>query len=522
MRHSLLVETVTGQTMAGLIAARDAAAAVDLVELRLDGVADLDVRGALSGRRLPVIATCRPTWEGGRFDGSEERRQAVLMEALDAGAEYVDVEWRAGFTEVVRKDPARVVLSSHDFGGVPADLMSRARVMRQTGASLIKIAVTPTRLDEALSLLDIARTGDAVVIAMGHAGLPSRLLATRFGSRWTYAGDAVAPGQIPAVRMVDEFRFRRVGADTALYGVVGNNVTHSLSPVMHNAAFDAARLDAVYVPLYAADFNDFRTFADALDVSGVSVTIPFKLDALEAAQHADDLARAVGAANTLRRSRGGRESLRESKYSTSHSRDFDSRHDSRPPWEATNTDVQGFLDPLEAIYPRSLRGVRASVLGAGGAARAAVVALVSRGARVTVHARRREQALEVAAAGHAEAGSWPPATGSWDLLVNCTPLGGLNARIETPLPGGPFDGTLVYDLTYGDDETPLLREAREAGCLALDGLPMLVAQAERQFEWWTGQRPEPGVMKAAAYKKMGRDSRFDEPRRHGGTEISHV
>ncbi len=282
--------------------------------------------------------------------------------------------------------------------------------------------------------------------------------------------------------MIDEFRFRTVGADTALYGVVGNNVTHSLSPVMHNAAFDAARLDAVYVPLYAGDFNDFRTFADALDMSGVSVTIPFKLDALEAVQHADDLARAVGAANTLRRSR-----------------------ESRPLWEATNTDVQGFLDPLEAIYPRSLRGVRASVMGAGGAARAAAVALVSKGARVTVHARRLEQALEAAAAGHAEAGSWPPGTGSWDLLVNCTPLGGPNARVETPLPGGPFDGTLVYDLTYGDGETPLLREARKAGCLTLDGLPMLVAQAERQFEWWTGQRPEPGVMKAAAYKRMKRD-----------------
>jgi 3-dehydroquinate dehydratase/shikimate dehydrogenase len=192
MSHSLLVETVTGQTMTGLIAAREAARDVDLVELRLDGVADVDVRGALSGRRLPVIVTCRPTWEGGRFEGSEERRQAVLMEALDAGAEYVDVEWRAGFTAVAGKDPARVILSSHDFGGVPADLTARAAAMRQAGASLIKIAVTATRLSDALPLLDIARTGDAVVIAMGDAGVPSRLLATRFGSRWTYAGDAVA------------------------------------------------------------------------------------------------------------------------------------------------------------------------------------------------------------------------------------------------------------------------------------------------------------------------------------------
>jgi 3-dehydroquinate dehydratase/shikimate dehydrogenase len=499
MTRSLLVETVTGQTTAGLIAARDAATAVDLVELRLDGVADLDVRGALGGRQHPVIATCRPTWEGGRFEGSEERRQAVLMEALDAGAEYVDVEWHAGFTEVVRKDPARVVLSSHDFGGVPADLMSRATAMRQIGASLIKIAVTATRLSDALPLLDITRPGDAVVIAMGDAGLPSRLLAARFRSRWTYAGDAVAPGQIPATRMIDEFRFRTVGPDTLLYGVVGNNVTHSVSPAMHNAAFDSARLDAVYVPLRAGDFDDFLTFADALDIAGASITIPFKLDALEAAQHADDLARAVGAANTLRRGR-----------------------DSRPPWEATNTDVEGFLDPLEAMYPRPLRGVRASVMGAGGAARAVAVALLSRGARVTVHARRFEQASDVAESCEAEAGGWPPPAGSWDLLVNCTPLGGPSARAETPLPGGPFDGALVYDLTYGDGETPLLREAREAGCLTLDGLPMLVAQAERQFEWWTGQRPAPGVMKAAAYKKMKRDIRFDEPRRHGGTEISHV
>ena len=104
----------------------------------------------------------------------------------------------------------------------------------------------------------------------------------------------------------------------------------------------------------------------------------------------------------------------------------------------------------------------------------------------------------------------------------CTRLEGRTAREETPLPRGPFNGTLVYDLTYGDRETPLLREAREAGCLTLDGLPMLIAQAERQFEWWTGQRPRPGIMKAAAQKRIGRDSRVNEPLRHGATEIFHA
>ena len=476
--NSRLVETVTGRNMAELIAARDAVTRADMVELRLDGVEDVDIGGALAGRARPVIATCRPTWEGGRFDGSEERRRALLGEALDAGAEYVDVEWRAGFADVIARDPRRIVLSSHDFQGVPADLASRADAMRQAGAATIKIAVTAARLCDALPLLPIAADGHAVVIAMGDAGLPSRLLASRFGSQWTYAGGAIAPGQIPAARMLDEFRFRAVGPDTAIYGVVGNNVMHSMSPVMHNAAFDAAHLDAAYVPLYAADFEDFLQFADAIGIAGVSVTIPFKLDALRASDEADALTRAIGAANTMRRTAGG--------------------------WAATNTDIEGFLEPLEAMYPGSLRGARAAVIGAGGAARAVTVALASRGVRVTVHARRREQADDVAAGCGAVPGAWPPPAGSWDLLVNCTPLGGPGARTDTPLPGGPFDGRLVYDLTYGDSETPLLRDAREAGCLTLDGVPMLVAQAERQFEWWTGQRPLAGVMRAAADNRSGR------------------
>jgi shikimate dehydrogenase len=153
-------------------------------------------------------------------------------------------------------------------------------------------------------------------------------------------------------------------------------------------------------------------------------------------------------------------------------------------------------------------------MGAGGAARAVAVALLSRGARVTIHARRREQAADVAAVVGADAGAWPPPARSWDLLVNCTPLGGPAARGETPLPGGPFDGRLVYDLTYGDSETPLVRDARTAGCLAVDGLPMLIAQAERQFEWWTGQKPRPGVMPDAV--------RSHKPRRHESTEVFHV
>ena len=498
-----LCETVTGRSMAELLAARDRAEG-DMVELRLDGVADLDVDAALHGCDRPVVVTCRPEWEGGVFAGSEEARHDILARALDLGADFVDVEWatlhglhREAFGRLVGRAPARIVLSSHDFAGVPADLDGRVADMRRSGAGTIKIAVAVGRLADTLPLRDIARGGHAVVIAMGDSGVASRLLAPLYGSQWTYGGHSVAPGQIPARRMIEEFRFRRLTPRTQVFGVVSAMAMHSLSPVMHNAAFAASGLDAVYVPLQTQDFADFLEFAAALPVAGASVTIPFKRDALQAAARADDMTRQVGAANTLRRiapNAGGSVPLR-----------------AEVEWEATNTDVPGFLEPLERELG-SLSGVRAAVLGAGGSARAVVVALLARGARVTVHARRPEQVADVTMSLGAVAGSWPVPDGSWDLLVNCTPLGGATRRQQSPLPGGPFGGRLVYDLTYGRGESALMREARQAGCATLDGLPMLIAQAERQFEWWTGQRPAAGVMRAAAERRLADDAaRVAEP-----------
>jgi len=499
---ALLCETVTGDTMRDLLAARDAATVGDMVELRLDGVREVDVAGALRGRRTPAVVTCRAAWEGGRFDGSEDERRAILRRAVEAGAEFVDVEWRAGFDDVIALDPGRIVVSFHDFTGIPTGLADRVAAMRRTGAGTIKVAYAARRLADTLPLRAIGEEGGAVVVGMGEPGVPSRLLATRYGSRWTFAGQAVAPGQMPAARMRDAFRFGTIGPRTRLFGVVSRAAMHSLSPVMHNAAFAAAGLDAAYVPLTTDDFADFLTYADAMGFEGASVTIPFKLDALAAAAEKEPIAVAVGAANTLRRA------ARCASGQTS--ADLSVRAADRPGWEATNTDVDGFLAPLEDLAPNGFGGMRAAVLGGGGSARAVAAALVARGVRVTVHARRPEQAADVAGAFGAMAAAMPPAAGSWDLLVNCTPLGGANRRQESPMAGEPLGGRAVYDLTYGDGDSALIAEARRAGCLVLDGLPMLVAQAERQFEWWTGQRPSPGVMRAAAQQALGRTATTDE------------
>lgn len=479
MKTAKLCATVTAGTMAELRTRRDQVGDADLIELRLDSVCDPSAAGALAGRRRPVIITCRPQSEGGMFQGSEEERRRILAEAIALGAEYVDLEWNGSCADLAAQTGGRrIVLSHHDFQSTPADLRDKAQAMLATGAEVVKLAVTAGRLSDCLTLRAIARQTRApmVLIAMGDAGVATRVLPGWFGSCWTYAGDCVAPGQIDVERMLHEFRFRRIGSRTAIYGVVGRPVSHSVSPSMHNAAFRAANLDAVYLPLGAADFEDFTAFAGAIGLAGASVTAPFKVQAFEQADECDAVSRRIQSVNTLRRV-GAK-------------------------WLGCNTDVAGFLSALESVT--KLAGQRATVLGAGGAARSVAVALASAGVRVTLCARRPEQARPIAALTGAAIAEWPPAPGTWDLLVNATPAGTAPATGESPLPGDfPLDGRLVYDLVYNPPRTRLLRDAGRAGCATIGGLDMLVAQAQAQFEWWTGQRPSDRVMRDAAVARLG-------------------
>ena len=469
-----LCATVTARTTAELRALRDAQAGADLVELRLDTLERPDVAGALQGRRQPVVVTCRAAWEGGGFAGSEAERRRILLEACRRGAEYVDVEQRADFAGdlLAARGGRGVVLSFHAFDGLPADLEARYRAMRSTGAEIVKIAAAVASLEESLRVATIGRGNEPrVLIGMGAAGVPSRVLAGRFGSCWTYAGDGVAPGQIDLWRMRNQFRSHAVSKATAVYGVLGSPIGHSLSPAMHNAGFRESGLDAVYLPLEASGVEDFLAFARAIGLQGGSVTAPYKEQIAAHVVAQDATSRAVGAVNTLRPDAGG--------------------------WEGLNTDVTGLLAPLAARV--NLAGARATVIGAGGVARAAAFALHGRGAAVTVCARRPEQAAAVArVAPGTRSAPLPPRPGSWDLLVNTTPVGTWPDVARSPLPDGPFDGRVVYDLVYNPLETRLMADAARAGCETIGGLDMLVAQAVRQYTWWTGVTPSAELFRQAA------------------------
>jgi len=322
---------------------------------------------------------------------------------------------------------------------------------------------------------EIGRGGPSVVIAMGDRGVASRVVPDRFGSVWTYAGSLSAVGQLDVRTLIETYRFRALSPMAHLYGLVGLPIGHSVSPAMHNAAFRATSTDAVYLPLPACDADDFMSFARGVGLKGASVTIPFKVALFERVDETDEPSRPIGAINTLQA--------------------VDGR------WMGLNTDVSGFMRPLRERAVQ-LRGVRAAILGAGGSARAVAVALARSGAVVSVHARNGARANDVAALASGRVGGWPVPPGSWDVLVNCTPIGMHPHIADTPVSMEALTGRVVYDLVYNPPDTRLLREAARAGCVAIGGLDMLVGQAEEQFHIWTNVRPPAGVMRAAAVKRL--------------------
>lgn len=494
-----ICETVMTPTMAAMRAGRDAATAasragsVALVELRLDGLdpSELNVASALADRALPVIVTCRPTWEGGQFAGSDEERLRILCEAARLGAEFIDIEMDAdqhhpGFMDELQRSlspTSRLVVSHHDFApGIRVDLAERVAAQRQLAARLgrqtvTKIAVMAERAGDCAQLRALLCEGgrmrpQSISIAMGAAGALSRLLPAKFSTEWTYAG-AAAPGQLGVELLLSRFHLHRHTESTRVFGIAGAPLAHSASPAMHNAAFAALDMDAVFVPVETTDADELFRLADALELEGLSVTAPLKSAVLRTATEVelDSEAFAIGAINTLRRSSAGS-------------------------WSGRNFDAAAFRSPLDEISA-TLRERRAIVLGAGGAARSAVRELSALGARVEISARDRAKADLLATAMGVAVTDWPP-SGEAAIVVNATPIGTTPNVTASPVPAASVTTDVAYDLVYNPDETQFLKDARTAGARTIGGLTMLVAQAGRQFEWWTGVRVSPDVLMRAA------------------------
>ena len=454
---------------------------VDLVELRADYLehAELPAAGrlpALAG--LPVILTVRRVSDGGKYAGTEPDRCALLKRLVGKGFAYVDIEGdlqAPDLEDAIRRGGARIVRSLHDFSRVPPDLAARFSSLARGPREIPKAAVTPTTCAQLAELLEVFHANanaERVLLGMGDIGFPTRVLAARLGSSWCYASptaQAVAPGHVTPVSLEEVYRYRSIGRSTAIFGVIGNPVMHSRSPLIHNRGYASLGIDAVYLPFLVPDLDGFWKVADALQVRGVSVTVPFKQAVLGPTVNADEHVEQIGACNTLVRDAAG---------------------DS---WSATNTDGEGFLAPLLAAFGGAIPpGLGATVIGAGGAARAVVAALIGAGARVLVLNRTIMKARSLAAAFGARAEGLDAAGFELerdfsDLVVQTTSAGMSPLHDVDPAPDLGFSGReTVYELVYTPRKTRFLSRALKAGCRVVEGRQMLLAQATRQFRLFTG------------------------------------
>ena len=426
-----LCVALTPSSVADIFAAPISGA--DCVEARLDYLDDPDESSGVNWADLPVptIATCRGQAQGGRFAGSIDDECRLLQCAVDNGARFVDIDYRFARSF----DGAGVISSYHDFEGTPDDLEVLMDRVCSTSSEVAKIATTVNRWSDnrrLLGLLDRSWPKPVVVIGMGEMGQITRVLGPSRGSALTYAsaGMASAPGQLGIRDLLDTYRFRKVGADTRVIGIIGNPVGHSRSPELHNRAFEDAGLDFVYLKFLVDDAGDFAKAFDQIGIVGFSVTIPHKVEIMRYLDGVTREAAAVGAVNTVYRSDGK--------------------------WMGDNTDVHGIREALKGY---DLKGRNVVILGTGGAARAAVAALGDAGSVTLLSRSRPAGSLEWSRSVNVDRIEHY-ASFREDLLINASPAGMTPNTDASPL-SDPIHADTVFDMVYNPARTRLLREAQE-------------------------------------------------------------
>jgi len=497
-------------TVAALQHTLPAAAAVcDLIEVRLDCLAPAELENGVSlitslleKSSCETILTFRPAEQGGRRQLNQETRRAFWSSAIFSDSFFdveLDVAEDLNFIESLPPFPidwSRTICSHHDFRSVPRNLDEIYDRLASTPARVLKIAVLAHDATDCISLFNLlerARTEgrEMIAIAMGPAGIVTRILGPSRGAFLTYASldgaTATAPGQVSVRELREVYRLEEIDQQTKIFGLVGLPVSHSVSPHLHNAAFAAAGSNAVYLPF---EVNDVKAFMKRMihpktreldwNVHGLSVTAPHKSAALDQLDWIEPAAQEIGAVNTI--------VIEENEL------------------RGYNTDAQGFIKPLVQKFG-DIREARCAVIGAGGAASAALSALRQAGAKATLFARNGKAANLLAARF---ATTWMKLVSAsfagFDVVINATPLGSAGRfENETAATAQQLRGArLAYDLVYNPVETRFLREAREAGCETLGGLEMLVAQATVQFRLWTGGPAPETVMYEAAQRGLKR------------------
>lgn len=471
---TLLIASVHGEVP-------DQLEGANLLELRVDSFELQTVKEELpkllGASPIPTVVTCRSVSEGGMFEGSEEERIEMYQVALQCAhpPRYIDIEYESfrrnpSMIEQLSSETTDIILSWHDVHSRPRNLLQRAQEMQQVQeADVVKIVWRARSIRDNIEAFELLQTKQKPMIAMcmGEVGVMSRILAPKFGGFATYASvegmGQTATGQLTLHALRSIYNVQNIQHDTKVYGIIGNNVAHSASPQFHNAAFQVAGSDAVYLPFQIPDgtehvkasFGELLHY-EPLHFSGASVTIPHKEAMMQCVDSCDDSSVKVGATNTV--------TIANQQSS------------------ATNTDVT-------ALTSLTHGSSKALVLGGGGVARAAIVALQTHGAEVFVATRRSEQSASLAK--EFECNIAKEGIEDIDTIVHCTPIGMEGG--EDP-EGNPLQAltpwlsltssTRVIDTVYNPKETPLLFQANGVGCNVVYGEDMFRLQAAMQQQIW--------------------------------------
>ena len=421
------------------------------------------------------IATCRRAVNGGKFKGSVANQIAILRKAADSGFQLVDLELQS--VEALKatelhdlSDRVGLIISHHNFKATK-NIDRQFADMNKYPADFYKLVSTATSLHDNVVMMRLLEENSAkhemVGLCMGEQGIISRVLGVRAGSVFTFGsaakGEETAPGQVLAGELRDVYRIEMVDQATQVYGVVGDPISHSLSPVMMNAAFRRETVNAVYLALHAKSLKDLLACVNDIPIRGLSITMPYKQEILSELENTDPLTRQIGACNTVVRAADGK-------------------------LYGFNTDVAGIIVPLEQRM--SLAGVRVLIVGAGGVARAAAFGLKSKGAEVFLTNRTAEKGQTLARQAKVKYMKRPEvAKQQFDVMINATPVGMGNTK-QSPLEEKELNTKYVFDLVYSPAETRLVKMARAKNIQVIPGLEMFVQQGARQFEIWTG-KPSP-------------------------------
>jgi 3-dehydroquinate dehydratase/shikimate dehydrogenase len=473
-------------------ARREAAAGESFLEFRLDFL-DNPCKGAEvittfleEFPECTVLATCRRHQNHGKFNGSIEQQLAVLDLAVRHGAHAIDVEIESAEAAHDRlaqfRGRTQVVVSYHNFEATPPMDTVLNRVMK-VPADAYKVVTTARKPSDNVRVLAAAKAlpkQRLVVLAMGELGFPTRVLSPVFGGVFTYAApmcaQGTAAGQVSARYLRHLYRVEKLNKSAKIFGVIADPVRHSISPAVHNRAFQARRIDAVYLPFLVspACLRDFFIMAERLPLSGFSVTIPHKQKIIRYLDTVDPLARRIGAVNTVWRKAGK--------------------------WRGSNTDAAGVTGPLSRLI--NLKSSSVLIVGNGGAARGAACALYDAGAKIALVGRNPDRVRALSKICGAEALMREQLPGrKFDAVIHATPLG-MFPHVNECFFEGDIPGEIVFDMVYNPLETTLIRHAREQGKTVIPGIEMFIEQAVRQFEIWTGETAPRAVLQKAAIEAL--------------------